>query len=195
MSFHYLPWHILFIYSVCVCVCVCVCMCARARARKRDRKKQRETDRQWEKHKCFDLIFLIPRLPLFLQIRVCSQLIFFFFFIIYLYIFFPTVQHGDPVTLTCIRSFFSHYMFHYKQLDRVPSATQQDLIANPSWRQHFASIYPNHFLLQWTSPLDKPFSDGTSVNCFIYPSISNLWYLTGCKELHSVTHDPWCHCS
>ena len=44
--------------------------------------------------------------------------------------FFPTVQHGDPVTLTWIHSFFSHCMFHHKWLDRVPSATQQDPIAN-----------------------------------------------------------------
>ena len=55
---------------------------------------------------------------------------------------FPTVQHGDPVRLTCIHSFFSHYVFHHKWLDRVPSDTQQDPIANPSWRQHSASIYP-----------------------------------------------------
>ena len=42
------------------------------------------------------------------------------FFIIYLYIFFSTVQHGDPVTLTCTHSFFSHYMFQHKGLDRIP---------------------------------------------------------------------------
>ena len=59
-----------------------------------------------------------------------------FFKIIYIYIFFSTVQHGDPVTYTCIHSYFSHYVFHHKWLDRVPSATQQDPIANPSWRQH-----------------------------------------------------------
>ena len=33
-------------------------------------------------------------------------------------------------------------MFRRKWLDRVPSATQQDPIANPSRRQHPASIYP-----------------------------------------------------
>ena len=32
---------------------------------------------------------------------------------IYIYIF-STVQHGDPATLTCIHSFFSHYAFHHK---------------------------------------------------------------------------------
>ena len=46
--------------------------------------------------------------------------------------FFSTVQHGDPVTHTCINSFFSHYEFHHKRLDRVPRATQQDPIADPS---------------------------------------------------------------
>ena len=44
--------------------------------------------------------------------------------------------------LNGIYIFFSHYMFHHKWLDRVPSATQQDHIANPSQRQHSASIYP-----------------------------------------------------
>ena len=66
------------------------------------------------------------------------------FFIIYLYITYviSTVQHGDPVTHTCIHSFFSHYVFHHKWLDIVPSATQQHPTANPSQRQHSASIYP-----------------------------------------------------
>ena len=36
---------------------------------------------------------------------------------------FPTVQHGDPVIHKCIHSFSSHYVFHHKWLDRVPSAT------------------------------------------------------------------------
>ena len=44
---------------------------------------------------------------------------------IYIYIYFSTVQYGDPVTLTCIYTLFSH-MFHHKGLDRVPSAKQQD---------------------------------------------------------------------
>ena len=42
---------------------------------------------------------------------------FFFFlcFLIFIYIYvFSTVQPGDPVRLTCIHSFFSHYMFHHK---------------------------------------------------------------------------------
>ena len=66
-----------------------------------------------------------------------------FFKILFLYIYiFSTAQHGDPVTHTCIHSFFSHYIFHHNWLGRVPSATQQDPTANPSWRQHSASIYP-----------------------------------------------------
>ena len=58
---------------------------------------------------------------------------------IYMYIF-STVQRDDPVTHTCIHSFFltlrvpsilffSHYVFHRKWLSRIPSATQQDPIA------------------------------------------------------------------
>ena len=36
--------------------------------------------------------------------------LFFYFFLFPQYIiFFPTVQHGDPVTHTCIHSFLSHY--------------------------------------------------------------------------------------
>ena len=31
------------------------------------------------------------------------------FFISPIHYFFSTVQHGDPVTYTCIHSFFSHY--------------------------------------------------------------------------------------
>ena len=72
-------------------------------------------------------IFTIVRYPSFLS---------------FIYIFFPTVQHGDPVTLACMHCFFSHDVLHYNCLDRVPSATQQDPIANPSQGQHSASIYP-----------------------------------------------------
>jgi len=39
--------------------------------------------------------------------------IFLSFIFIYMY-FFSTVQHGDPVTHTCMHSFFSHDMFHHK---------------------------------------------------------------------------------
>ena len=38
---------------------------------------------------------------------------------------------------------FSHFiLFHHKCLDIAPSATEQDLIANPFRRQQSASIYP-----------------------------------------------------
>ena len=51
-------------------------------------------------------------------------------------IIFSTVQHGDPVTHTCIHSFFSPIVMpHHKRLDRVPIATEQDLTANPFQRQ------------------------------------------------------------
>ena len=36
-----------------------------------------------------------------------------YFFYFFIYIFFSTAQHGDPVTHTCIHSFFSHYVFHH----------------------------------------------------------------------------------
>ena len=50
--------------------------------------------------------------------------------------FFSSLPLGNPVTHTCIHSFFSHIiMLHHKWLDRGPSATQQDLIANPLQRQ------------------------------------------------------------
>ena len=65
----------------------------------------------------------------------------YFFKFLYIYIF-STAQHGDPVTHTCIYSFFSHYVFHRNWLDRVPSATEQDPVVNPSQRQHSASTYP-----------------------------------------------------
>ena len=70
-----------------------------------------------------------------------SSFLFFFIFLIF-YFFFSTVQPGDPVTHTYIHYFFSHYMFYHKWLDKVPSATQQEPIANPSPRQESASINP-----------------------------------------------------
>ena len=68
-----------------------------------------------------------------------------FYFILlltYSLYFFSAVQCVEPVPLTCIHSFFSHYMFHNKWLDRGPSSTQQDPIANPSWRPQSAAINP-----------------------------------------------------
>ena len=64
-----------------------------------------------------------------------------FFKFLYICIF-STARHGDPGTHTCIHSFFSHYMFQNNWLGRVPRATQQDPMANPSWRLHSASLYP-----------------------------------------------------
>ena len=69
------------------------------------------------------------------EILLKGWFILFLFLFLYIYILFSTAQHGDPVTHTCILSFFSHYMLHHNWLDRVPSATQQGLIANPSQRQ------------------------------------------------------------
>ena len=51
---------------------------------------------------------------------------------------FATVQHGDPGTHTCTHSSLSHE----HALSQVPSATQQDLIANPHQSQSFASLHP-----------------------------------------------------
>ena len=50
-------------------------------------------------------------------------------------IFFSTVQHGDPVTHTCIHNFFPIVVLCCKYLDIVLSATQQDLIVNPLQKQ------------------------------------------------------------
>ena len=53
----------------------------------------------------------------------------------------PTVQHGDPVTHTCIHNFFSHchavsrHKYLSKYLDIVLTATWQDLIVNPLQEQ------------------------------------------------------------
>ena len=54
----------------------------------------------------------------------------FFFYHLFIYIcIFSSLQHGDPLTHTYIYSFFSN-VFHHKWLDRVPSATQNDPIAD-----------------------------------------------------------------
>ena len=50
------------------------------------------------------------------------------FFNFFIYIFFFTAQHGDPVTHTCIHSFSHIVVLHHKWLDIVPSATQQDVL-------------------------------------------------------------------
>ena len=83
------------------------------------------------------------RVSVFLTLNKTKLLNSFLFFNFYLFIYiFSTAQHGDPVIHTCMHSFFSHYVFHHNWLDRVPSATKQDPIANTSRRQHSSSIYP-----------------------------------------------------
>ena len=44
--------------------------------------------------------------------------------------FFPAVQHGDQVTLTCIHFFPPFVLLQYEYLDIVLNATQQDLLVN-----------------------------------------------------------------
>ena len=56
----------------------------------------------------------------------------YYFLIIHLHIyFFSTVQHGDPVTLTCTHSFFSHYVFHPKWLEFPVLHSRIPLLINP----------------------------------------------------------------
>ena len=98
---------------------------------KKNKKKQLRVFSPLKVVSYFGSLFVFPFLSSLIDL----------FYHLYIY-FFSTVQHGDSVTLTCIHSFFSHYVFHHKCLDRVPSATQQYFTANSSWRQHSASIYP-----------------------------------------------------
>ena len=109
------------------------------------------------------------------------------FIYIYIYIFY-TEQHDDPVTQICTHSFFSHYVLHHKWLDRVPSATQRDPIANPYRRQLSASIYPKFPVLPLlplpplaTTSLFTIFSSVQRFICALYwiPDISDIvWYLS-----------------
>ena len=87
---------------------------------------------------------------------------------------------------------FSHIIIlHHKGLDIIPSATQQDLIANPFQRQYSASInpkLPNHptpspSTLATTSLLSKSmifFSVERFLSALCYiPDISDIiWYLS-----------------
>ena len=71
-----------------------------------------------------------------------SAIIFFFISLyIYIYIFFFLLHSMVTQLHIHVYILFSH-VFHHNRLDRVPSATQQDAIANPSQRQRSASIYP-----------------------------------------------------
>ena len=67
--------------------------------------------------------------------------LFFFYFLSFIYIFFLLWSMVTQLHQHVYILFFSHYVSHHKWIDRVPSATQQDPIANPSWRQQFVSIY------------------------------------------------------
>ena len=70
--------------------------------------------------------------------------LFFYFFLFPQYIiFFPTVQHGDPVTHTCIQSFFSylkHTIGNYNQDNKYFHHPKNFiLLYNPS---HFSQSLP-----------------------------------------------------
>ena len=106
------------------------------------------------------LVQLIPTEPELVEYHVppsrtppdliffCFYIIFFlfvtkilFYFILFFYCYFPkynffsTVQHGDPVTHTCIHNFSPIVMLCCKDLDIILNATQQYLIVNPFQKQ------------------------------------------------------------
>jgi len=64
------------------------------------------------------------------------------FLIFPIHFFFLLYSMVTQLLIQCIRSFSPIIMLHHKWLDRVPSATQQDLIANLFQRQESASINP-----------------------------------------------------
>ena len=64
-----------------------------------------------------DICFSFPYFEASHWFMFCIVFIFVFLFL-YVYIF-STAQHGNPVTHTCIHSFFSHYVFYHHWLDRV----------------------------------------------------------------------------
>ena len=66
-------------------------------------------------------------------------------------------------------------MFHHKWLDRVPSATQQNPIANPSQRQHSASIYPKLPLPPTPSPSSLATTSIFSKSMIFFSLESYLW--------------------
>ena len=56
---------------------------------------------------------------------------FFLFCFVFFLFFFPSVQHGDQVILTCIHYFPPPFvLLQYEYLDIVLNATQQDLLVN-----------------------------------------------------------------
>ena len=80
----------------------------------------------------------------YLYIIYLSFTIIYYIFIIYiLYIYIFLLYSMVSQSHIHVYILFPHIIkFHLKWLDRDPSATQQDPIANPFWRQHSASIYP-----------------------------------------------------
>ena len=58
------------------------------------------------------------------------------------YNFFSTLQHGDQLHIHVHIQFSHIIMLYHKWIGIFPSATQQDLIANPFQKQKFASINP-----------------------------------------------------
>ena len=89
-------------------------------------------------------------------------------FFLTFYYFFSTVQHSDPVTHTCIQSFFSHYMFHHKWLDRVPSATQQE----PIGKQTLPNASAGHFLT--TTDWTKRKRSKNTANSLMYSTVIEI---------------------
>ena len=80
--------------------------------------------------------------------------IFYFIFIIFNSYFPDTIFFLLYSMVTQLHILFLHItMLHHKWLDIVPSATQQDLIANPFQRQEFASVNPKLPIHPTPSPL------------------------------------------
>ena len=72
--------------------------------------------------------FYLTSLLVILVSKNINASIFSFFLILF---FFPAVQRGDQVTLTCMHFFPPFVQLQYKYLDIVVDATQQDLLVNP----------------------------------------------------------------
>ena len=61
---------------------------------------------------------------------VARRQLFLFYLFIYLFFYFPTVQQGDQVILTCIHFPPPFVLLQHEYLDKVLNATQQDLLVN-----------------------------------------------------------------
>ena len=95
--------------------------------------------------------------------------------------FFPLLYSMVTQLHTHVYILFSHIiMFHHKWLHIVPSATQQDLLANPFRRQSFISInpkLPNH-------PTPSPSSLATT-------SLYNFESMSWVRNWFSFHSDSW----